>query len=228
VISPGVYSAGLGDLFGALALRAKLKTSSPIEASLPTDLRARFIADSALLHQPPAHYDRWKPAVAGLLMLGDFRKSQGIEDLQPLATIRRVAGRAGVKVTPAASYKALPFLRTLAGDLTEPVNRACLADALQEIEAGPERSRASAEAWARGDVAGALNAERGFEKCAASFPDFTALVRQSIADETSAIANDLGTSGVSVAVIPLRSLLAADGVLARLKARGYAVRTPAG
>lgn len=227
LIVPPAYGAGLGDVVSAFALRGKLKAQAPIEAALPADLRARFLADSALLHRSPDRYHAWKPAVAGLLMLGDFRKGAGIDDGQPLAAVRRLAGRKGVKVTPAASYRAMPFLRTLAGDLTVQVNLACLDDSLQEVEAGPARVRAAASAWARGDVRGALAAERGFEKCLASFPEFTAQVRRTMADEASAIARELQAPGVSVAVIPLRSLVARDGVLSQLAARGYDVRTPA-
>jgi len=227
LIVPPAYGVGLGDVFGAIALRGKLKTRAPIEASLPADLRARYLADSATLHQAPERYDRWKPAVAGLIMLGDFRKHAGIDENQPLAAAHGLAGRKGVRVTPAAAYKAMPFLKTLAGDLTDAVNLACLSDSLQEIEAGSARVQAASQAWARGDVRGALTAERGFERCLASFPEFNAQVRQTMADEAAAISRDLQTPGVSVAVIPLRSLVARDGVLSQLAARGYEVHTPA-
>ncbi|MFI4976974.1 MAG: TraB/GumN family protein [Caulobacterales bacterium] len=227
LIVPPAFTTGLGDIFGAVALGRRLRAPGPIEAALPADLRARYLTASAALGQPPRHYDSWKPAVSGLIMLGDFRKRAGIDDRQPLAAIRGAAGRRGVRVVPAASYRALPFLRTLTGDLTPQVNLACLADSLQEIEAGSGRVRAAAGGWTRGDVRTALTAERGFERCLASFPEFTAQVRQTMADETAAIAHDLQTPGVSVAAIPLRSLLAQDGVLARLKAQGYDVRTPA-
>lgn len=227
LIVPPSYSVGIGDVFGAFALRSRLKTPSPIEASLPADLRDRFAAASAVLRQPPGHYDRWKPAVAGLLMVVDFRRRAGIQDNQPLAAARSEAARKRVRVTPAASYKAMPFLRAVAGDLTDAVNLACLADSLHEVEAGSQRVRDAAEAWARGDVRGALTAERGYEKCLASFPEFTAQVRQTMGDEAAAIAHDLQTPGVSVAVVPLRTLVARDGVLSQLAARGFDVRTPA-
>jgi hypothetical protein len=227
LITPSVYSAGLGDLFGLLSLRGKLKAKGPIEPSLPPDLRARFVAGSAALGRDPAHYDGWKPAVAGLIMVGDFRKRAGIDEREPLKAVQGDAGREGVRVVPAATYKAVPFLKSMAGDLTDTVNQACLADSLHEIEAGTGQVTGAADAWARGDVAGALNAERGFEKCLASFPEFTAVVRQSMSDEVAAIGHDLQSPGVSVAVIPLRGLVARDGVLSQLAAKGHQVRTPA-
>jgi hypothetical protein len=227
LIVPPAYRAGLGDIFSVFALRAKLKAPTPIEAALPEDLRVRFLAASAVLKQSPGRYDVWKPTVAGLLMVGDFRKRAGVQEFQPLNEVRSLAGRKDIRVTPAAAYKALPFLKSAAGDLTDAVNRACLADSLQEVEAGSARVRSAAEAWARGDVRGALNAERGYEKCLASFPEITAQVRRTMADETAAIESDLQTPGVSVAAIPLRMLVAKEGVLSQLAARGYVVHTPA-
>jgi hypothetical protein len=227
LIVPPAYSAGLGDLFSAFRLRGKLKSTTPIEPALPPDLRARFVAASAALRQTPQHYDGWKPAVAGLLMVGDFRRRMGVDEHQPLATVRAEAGRRGVRTDAAATYKAIPFLRSVAADLTEEVNLACLSDALQEIEAGSGRVRGAAEAWARGDVAGALTAERGYERCLSIFPEFAVQVRRTMSDEADSIASELQTPGVVVAAIPLRALVAQDGVLTRLQARGYEVRTPA-
>ena len=226
LILPPAYGAGLGDLFGALALRSKLRSPTPIEPELPPDLRARYLAAASTLGQPPQQYDHWKPVVSGLFMLGDFRKRAGLDEFQPTNAIRALAGRKGVKLAPAATYRAIPVMRALAGHITEAVNLSCLGDSLDEIEAGLGGVRSAAAAWAQGDVAGALTAERGFEKCLASFPEVDAQIRQTFADETAAIARDLQTPGVSVAAIPLRSLVAQDGVLSRLQAAGYEVRTP--
>jgi hypothetical protein len=226
LILPPSYGVGLGDIFGALALRSKLKSAAPIEASLPPDLRARYVAASAMLGQSPRHYDGWKPVVSGLFMLADFRRRAGLDELQPMNSVRALARQLGAKSAPVAAYRAIPIMRALAAHITDEVNLACLADSLDEIEAGSERVRSAAQAWSRGDVAGALNAERGFEKCLASFPEFDARVRQTLADEAAAIGRDLQSPGVSVAAIPLRSLVAQDGVLQRLKAAGFEVRTP--
>ena len=129
-------------------------------------------------------------------------------------------------MTPSQPSQSPPMARSLAAELSQPVNLACLADGLQEIEAGAGRVRAAAAAWAAGDVAGALAAERGYERCLAALPDGAALVRRTMADETGAIAAALRTPGTTVAVVELRALLAQGGVLDALRARGYAVRTP--
>ncbi|MFI4935644.1 MAG: TraB/GumN family protein, partial [Caulobacterales bacterium] len=226
LIVPPTASIGIGDIFGAFALQSKLKTPAPFEATLPSDLAARYLAAAALLRQKPGHYDRWKPAVAGLIMVGDFRRQAGLDGAQPVGAIRSAAARAGVRVQPAAAYKALPMARSLAAELSQPVNLACLGDALQEIEAGAARVRVAAAAWASGDVRAALTAERGYERCLAALPDGADLVRRGMADEAGAIARALRTPGITVAVVDLRSLLAQGGVLERLRAQGYAVKAP--
>jgi hypothetical protein len=227
LILPATLTAGLGDLFQALSLRSRLRSREAVQDTLPPDLKARYLAAAAQLGRPPSAYDHWKPAVAGLFMLADYRRRYGFDEFQPLNAVRAAASRVGVRAKPAAAYRAVPFLKAVAGDLSDEVNRACLADALAEIEAGGGRSRAAAEGWAHGDVAVALTAERGFDLCLATFPEFNDQVRRMMSDEATAIMQALQTPGVSVAAVELRSLVAREGVLARLKAAGYEIRTPA-
>jgi len=226
VILPPVASFGLFDVFGALALNCKLRVKTPFEAALPPDLARRFAAGAAALRQSPARYDRWKPALAGLIMVADFRKVAALDGNQPLNQIRAAARRHQLRAAPAIAYPALPMARTLAGELTSQVNLACLSDALDEIEAGAGRVQASARAWAVGDTPGALAAERGFERCLAALPNGADLVHRTEADQASAIAKALQTPGVVVAVVELRPLLAQGGVLDRLRALGFTVKAP--
>lgn len=225
VILPPAARFGLFDVFGAMALGSKLR-GKPFEAGLPPDLARRYLADVAALRQTPSHYDVWKPAVAGLLMASDFRKLAGLDPNQPLNAVKAAAGRQRVRAAPAVTYPAIPMARMLAAELSDQVNHACLADALQEIEAGADRTRTSAAAWAVGDVAGALRAERGFERCVAALPNGADLVRRTEADQAAAIARALKAPGTAIAVVELRPLLADGGVLDRLRAEGYAVATP--
>jgi TraB/PrgY/gumN family len=101
-----------------------------------------------------------------------------------------------------------------------------MADALDEIEAGAGQVRSAAEGWARGDVAAALAAQRGYEKCLGSLPEGVDVANQTMADTTATIAAALAVPGHSVAVVNLRTLLAQGGVLQRLQGRGYTVSPP--
>lgn len=225
MIGPPEVTAGLGDLFALLSLRRHFRARTPLEDSLPTDLRARFLTDRPRLSRDPHAYSNWTALAAGLVMVEDFRRQAHLDRSQPAGAITRLARDQGVKVIPAGRYRAVPLLRAAQAGLAA-AGPACMADSLDEIEAGPERIRLAAEGWARGDVAAALTAQRGYEKCLASLPNGADVLTAAMADTTSAISAALAKPGHSVAVVNLRLLLAQGGVLQRLHALGYSVTAP--
>lgn len=206
--------------------RKPFQSRGPMEDSLPPALRARFVAARTSLGKPAGRYAGWKPGVAGMMVGGDFRDAMKISFKQPDDQIEGLAGRAHVPTRKVASYDVLPLLKNMA-DLSDAAHQACLADSLTEIEAGQGRVLAAAAGWARGDVRTALSAERGFDRCIAQVPGMSAYIDRSIADTSNAIAGALAKPGRTIAVVPLRLLLAQGGVLERLKARGFKVETPA-
>lgn len=225
LIAPPVMTAGLGDIFPLLAARRHFRSHGPMEAALPPDLRARFQTDRSALTRDPRAYSGWTPLAAALLMVGDFRKQARMEAGEPAGAVIRAAHDLNVKVVPAGRYKAVPFVRAVDADQSV-LGPACLADALDEIEAGAARVDAAAAGWTRGDVALALSAQRGYEKCLASLPQGADIPARAMTDITEAITQALATPGHSVAVVNLRTLLARGGVLQRLQARGYTVTLP--
>jgi hypothetical protein len=58
-------------------------------------------------------------------------------------------------------------------------------------------------------------------------PGVADLKRQLVDDEVQALTDLLKTPGHAVAYFPLRALVAENGVLDKLRARGITVRTPA-
>jgi hypothetical protein len=225
LIAPPTITAGLGDLFALLGARKHFRSKGRMEDTLPADLRARFLTDRARLNPDPHAYVGWTPLVAALLMVSDFRRRSGLEAREPAGTVARLARSLGVRVVPAGSYRAVSLVRAAETGLAQ-AGPACLADALDEIEAGPARTVAAAQGWARGDVAEALSAQRGYEKCLNSLPDGADLAGKAMTDTTATIAAALAAPGYSVAVVNLRTLLAQGGVLQRLRARGYTVAVP--
>jgi hypothetical protein len=225
LIAPPVVTAGLGDIFPLLSARKHFRSRGPMEASLPVDLRARFLTQRVNLNHDPHAYSGWTPLVAGLLMVSDFRKQSGLRDREPATTIIRLAGAEGVRVVPAGKYRAVPLVRAAEADLAI-TGPACLADALDEVEAGSARVKTAAAGWAHGDVGAALSGQRGYEKCLASLPEGADLASRAMADTTTAIAAALAIPGHAVAVVNLRTLLAQGGVLQRLQARGFKIAKP--
>ena len=86
------------------------------------------------------------------------------------------------------------------------------------------RPPAAARGWARGDVRTALTTPRGYEACFNSIPAGAEIAQRAMNDETHAIEKALETPGRVVAVVSLRTLLAQDGVLAKLRTDGYAIK----
>ena len=213
--------AGLGDLFGLM----KLRSSKPMEAQLSPPLRERLTTAEAHIGQGAGRYSHWTPVVAGLMLVNDYRKSAALDSAEPGAAIERLAHRAGVRVEPAGAYNAGALLKTITPELGA-LGEVCMTDALDEVDAGPAQIRVAAEGWARGDPRAALSASRGYEKCVNAMPEGADLARRAMNDTAATIERALAKPGHSIAIVNLRTLLASDGVLQQLRARGYTVTTP--
>jgi len=227
VIGPPTATAGASDTLAFLAILNQLHTKDLMEDSLPPALKARYEADLVRQGRDPHAYSHWIAAVAGLQLVTDYRKKAELDSAEPAKTVRHLAEHENVRVVPAATYRALPMFKAIAAQAGQPgIGPACLADALDEVEAGPGPVRAAADGWAKGNVRAALADQRGYEKCANSFPGGAELTRQAIHDTTGAIAGALAKPGHALALVSLRALLAPGGVLQQLQARGYKIDKP--
>jgi hypothetical protein len=112
----------------------------------------------------------------------------------------------------------------------------CMAITLQRLEAGPERLKLRADAWAVGDLAAlrALPDANQREACADAAMQSPALRKRGgqgidaqlqriwLEAAEHALANNRST----FALLPISNLLSADGYVATLAARGYEVTPP--
>ncbi|HZZ70056.1 MAG TPA: TraB/GumN family protein [Phenylobacterium sp.] len=222
VIGPPGFTAGLGDLFGVLRLRAELKSKGPMEASLPQPLAQRYAAAMARTGRRPGEWSGWQPMAAGAFLLRASRDHW--QSIEP--QVRGVARRQGLRVTSSARYPALPLARAAMAGMTPAVQQQCLGWALDDVEAGEAPARRAAEGWARGDVAVALTEPRGFDRCLLVLTGGAELWNRMARDEADDIAAALGKPGHAVALVGLRRLLAQNGVVARLEAKGLTVKGP--
>jgi uncharacterized protein YbaP (TraB family) len=215
--------ASLRDLPALLRLRKQLKSKAPLEPSLPPALRDRFVADRTRLGMPAKRYAEWTPLAAGMILMGDAREKGRWS--RPDIDVRRLAKKARVPVRAAARYDAMPFLQKALSGLTPAVQQQCLDSALADIEAGG-RLRPAAQGWAAGDVQQALSAPRAVERCLLLLAGGADLWRRSSRDQAESIERALRTPGHAVALVGMRRLLAKDGVLDLLRARGFTVTGP--
>lgn len=215
---------GLGDIPALLRLRGQLKSKTPLEAGLPAPLRARFVTARERLNRPASRYAGWSPMWAGLMLVQDSQERGGNASVS--AAILKTAKREKVKSRTPATYKAVPMLQAALAQLTPQVHQECLSSALSDFEAPASQTRARAEGWARGDVAAALTGPRSFDKCLLLLGGGSDIWRRTADDNAGAIAEALKTPGHAVAIMSLRQLLAKDGIIERLEARGLDVDGP--
>lgn len=205
-----------------LKASAAFQSRTPLEDSLSPPLRARFVAARTALGKDAGRYAKWKPGVAGMFLMGDFRSAEHVAFGEPERRIRALARAAKVRERRVASYD----IGTLLGGLTtlsDETHRTCLADSLTQIEAGRPRLQAASLGWARGDLRTAMTAEDDFDRCLAQIPALAAYNERSMTDTTAAIAAAAARPGKTVAVVDLRQMMIHGGLLDRLRARGLRV-----
>jgi len=225
VILPFVnVRAKVGGSIGTAFNLMRLKSGGPFEERLDAGTRARFVAVRTRLGRDAKHYNTSNPLAAGVQLAIDYRDRSQLTNMDPAKLVRLLAERKGVKVIE-KSYDLGP---QLGGIIRTPAQtgRICFDEVLAQAEAGPGATLAAARAWAAGDVEGALQNERTYERCLAVITGGRTYDERTKADEAAAIANALKTPGHAIALVPLRPLLAQNGVLERLRAQGFTVKTP--
>jgi hypothetical protein len=202
----------------------RLRSGGPFEETLDPATRARFVAAREKLGQPAKHYATRNPLAAGLLLAGDYRDRSNLTNSDPTKLVKLLAQRAHVPIIQ-KSYEIGPLMGAVIR--TPPAaGRGCFEEVLAQVEAGPGVTLAATRAWADGDVRGALENERTYERCIALVPGAQAFDARTKADQAAQIAAALKQPGHAIALVPLRPLLAQGGVLDRLRAEGYEIKTP--
>ena len=202
----------------------RIKSGGPFEARLDPATRARFVAVRTRLGQDAKHYGTSNPLAAGVQLAIDYRDKSSLTNSDPAKLVRYLAQQKRIKVVE-KSYDLGP---QLGGILRTPasVGRICFDEVLTQAEAGPGVTMAAARAWAVGDVRAALDNERTYERCLAVISGGRTYDERTKADTAAAIAGALKVPGHAIVLVSLRPLLAQNGVLERLRAQGFTVKTP--
>ncbi|WP_299016571.1 TraB/GumN family protein [uncultured Caulobacter sp.] len=210
--------------FGA-GLRQPLGKS--LEPQLPPDLRARFVEARTQARKGPGEYKNWRPAVAGFLLLSDFRQAAGLSEAKPVSTVQRMAKARKLKVKAVGQYR-MSAVTTIASKLSPEDQLYCLRVALDEIAYDGAHSTTIGQDWAEGDL-GSVRARyraSAAQRCLIHAPGGAELLEKGLVLTTEAMTEALKRPGVTVAVVDLGFLLPANGVLDRLKANGATITSP--
>jgi hypothetical protein len=198
-----------------------------LESTLPDALKSRFMSAHKAIHQDADRYDKYLPAVAAVILESDFWKANHLIFDGPQKTVEDLARRASVPVRTAAIYPAMDVIHDVP-KLAPAAQRACLEDALKDIEIESAHVNAAAQAWATGDLEGikAHYSEIRLDACLQQSRAYSVLRDREVGDIAEAIASALEKSGKSLAVIPMGIWLRKGGVLERLEASGLTVSGP--
>ncbi|HVI32167.1 TraB/GumN family protein [Phenylobacterium sp.] len=202
----------------------RLRSGGPFENRLDPATRTRFVAVRSRLGHDARHYPTGNALAAGVQLAADYRERSELTTTDPAKLVELLARRAGVPVVE-KTYDIGPLLGAIIRTSPQ-AGRICFDEVLAQAEAGPGVTLAAARAWAVGDVPGALENERTYERCLAAVPGGRQFDERMKADTAAAIASALKTPGHAIALVPLRPLLAERGVLDRLRGQGLKVTTP--
>jgi hypothetical protein len=218
-----IRAKGVGAL-GAGVNLLRLRSGGPFEARLDPVTRARFVAVRERLGQPAKRYPTSNALAAGVQLAADYRERSQLTTTDPAKLVELLARQAGVPVVE-KTYDIGPLLGAIIRTPPQ-TGRLCFEEVLAQAEAGSGVTLAAARAWAVADVSGALANERTYERCLVAVPGGRAFDERMKADTAAAIGEALRRPGHAIALVPLRPLLAENGVLDRLRGQGLTVLTP--
>jgi hypothetical protein len=207
--------------------RLEQPDGSTLEGSLAEPLRSRFVAARERAHQDADRYEKYLPAVAALMLEGDYLKAIDFSGREPQKTLEAIAARAGVRSRAVANYGAMDVINDVP-NMSPAAHRACVEYALSDIDTLAAHGEAAARAWAVGDMAGikANFSETRLDACLGQNNAYAVLRERAIKDEVNAITAALAKPGKTIAVVPMGFFLRKGAVLDRLEAAGYTVTGP--
>ncbi|MGF6712415.1 hypothetical protein QFZ41_003379 [Luteibacter sp. W1I16] len=233
--------------FGRLALLPSLigvrnaPDGATLKDSVPAEVYARWLAVKARYIGNDRGVERYRPIFAAIELYKDAVKKTGLSRSGDVTrTVSSLAKKHGVKEVaveyillvddPRAAIKA--FKRSTLDDVS------CFTQSIDNIDAQLADMAARANAWATGDVAALRDDRRAKQRitCLNAVTEGGVAQRIGLADVPKAVQTRwlaavdeaVASNTQTVAIVSIDDLLGAEGYLAALKGRGYAVESPDG
>jgi hypothetical protein len=216
-------SVGISSLGEAMKLYRGLRSDVPLETRLQEPLRSRFIAAREKVGQPAARYAKWTPVIASMLLVGDSAPKGWVN---PRDDVIKAARKAKVRRVEAPARNISDLVSKAFTNMDPALETSCLSAAVRTVER--VRPGVTAEGWARGDVGAAISSPRDYEGCLLLLNGGPQIWRSLIDDHAGLIAEALKTPGHSVALVDISRMVAEEGVIRKLEARGLEVTGPDG
>ncbi len=167
-----------------------------------------------------------KPIFAGLSVVGRAKKTG--RWTEPYSDMVKLAKKAKVKIRSAPMTSALP-IATAIMTMPEAEQSQCFDGFVSSLAHGIKTVGPVAAAWAEGRTAEFLRGTTttGADQCIYSIGEVKSLREKAYQSEIKLIKAALDQPGKTLMIASVRPLVAQNGILARLKAEGLTVRTPA-
>lgn len=244
VLGPIQVKAGIGFFQGVRLIPAALKArdlpkGESLATVLPTSLYGRWSPLKQRYLGRGDRVERWRPMFAARELYDKALEAAQLDrrnEVWPI--VEKAARKARVPLRRPEVQLAIADPKGVIRDFANTPRSAdldCFESLLTRVEREMPLMRQRANAWSRGDVATLkrLPLDDSESKCvdaATSTPsvarEYAEALRRVRQDWVLAAEGALLRERTSVAVVPLREILAADGLLAQLKARGYTVIEP--
>jgi hypothetical protein len=211
---------------------ARNPEGSTLADVLPPELYARYGALRDRYLPGDERGERLRPALAVLRLHGAALKDAGLTtDTGVMKTIERLMKRSDAEETKTSVETEAATVLAGLEKVTREAELNCFETVLTTLETDLDGMKERAQAWAIGDV---------YALTRFDYPDaqgdclemlFSSSGLRDLGDELFAkwlgeAEQALATHDTTFSVLPMRELVAADGLLAKLAARGYTVRVP--
>ncbi len=203
-----------------------------LEQILDPALHARLVIARDKYKVDADRQERLRPAFAGLMLIGGAIKQAGLDSgKNPEDQVKKLARRRGVKIRPLQVVKGKQAIKAAEG-ISDAAQIACLEASLVVADRASTLLRGYATAWARGDIA-TLRANPPPPELRACEDELIASVdllektrTKGKAAYLAEVAAGLAQPGTRLLLINMQDALDDDGLIANLRARGYAVEGP--
>jgi uncharacterized protein YbaP (TraB family) len=244
VLGPIQVKAGIGFFQGVRLLPAVLKArdlpkGETLAGILPPAMYARWLPLKKRYLGSGDRVEHWRPMfAAGELYEQALEASQLDRRNEVWPIVERAARKAHVPVRKPEVQLAIADPKGVIRDFAKTPRSAdieCFESLLTRVERELPVMRQRANAWSRGDIPTLkrLPLDDSEGKCvdaATTTPsvarEYAEALRRVRQDWVLAAEGALLRNASTVAVVPLREILGADGLLAQLRAHGYAVTEP--
>ncbi len=233
ILMPPKADVGLVDIAWFLLMHGgelSLPRGQTLEAGLAEPLRTRFVATRNAVSDDAGDYATDIPIRAAIRLQQDMMKKADLTGREPNETIADLARRKHIAIKPVTQFAAMDAVRDIL-KLSPEQQRACLAEAVEDVDWSLAHAGKAARAWAVGDIKGvrANYSESRLGNCVmAAVHAFGDMDARNIADTGAAIDAALNQPGKTIAVVGMRQLLKRGGVLERLQAMHVTIEGPAG